>query len=351
MKKVLFFAAAILAFSACKKDDDAPEPTPDFTPSPQEHSVLISNEGPFQSGTGTLSLFNISQNTMANEVFQDINSYPLGNIVQSSHKTGNKIYAMVNNAQKVEVMDYPEFTSTATIDGLGAVRYMVSHNDNGYISDWTLNGVHVVDLNSNAVSNTIATGSGPEHLLVHNEKLYVANSGGFAVNNTVSVIDLSTQTVTSQIEVADVPHSMAVDEAGNIRVLCRGHNDWSEPANSTAGALVTINPDSDEVTATLTFADNSQHPSHLVANADGSRLFFLRDGDIYRMEANATSLPDNALVEGTLYSLGYHPGAGLLLGGDAVDYTSQGLVLEYTEDGVQQNVNSTGVIPTHFLPL
>lgn len=350
MKKLLIFSAVVLLFASCKKEEDT-TPIPDYTPNAQDKTVLVSNEGPFQSGSGTISLLNITQNSIENGVFENTNAYPLGNIVQSAHKAGSDIYMMVNNAQKVEVVSYPEFTSTATIDGLGAVRYMASQGQTGYVSDWTLGGVQVIDLNTKSVTGTIITGDGPENLLVHEDKLYVANSGGFGVANTVSVIDLNTQTVSAQITVSDVPHSMAIDASGNLRVLCRGYNDWTDPTNSTAGALVTINPASGTVTSTLEFADNSQHPSHLVANADGTRLFFLRDGNIYRMSASDTTLPANALVAGTLYSLGYHPGAGLLLGGDAIDFVSEGIILEYNEDGAQQNVHSAGVMPSHFLPL
>ena len=82
--------AAVSTFSmvltSCEKDDPNPtsvdEPT---TVTSYDNGLFITCEGPFNSGagTGTVSFFNRSSNTVSNDVYNAVNFVPLGNTVQS----------------------------------------------------------------------------------------------------------------------------------------------------------------------------------------------------------------------------------------------------------------------------
>lgn len=350
MKRILTFAFALIALTACKKENNEPTNTGDAE-SGADNLILVANEGPFQSGSGTITRINITSGDVEQEVFQNTNGFPLGNIVQSTQVHDNQIYVMVNNSSKIEVVEYPGFTSTATINGLGQPRYMVTNESTGYVSDYTDNGVHVIDLESNSVSTTISTGNGPDDLLVYGDKLFVANSGGFGTDNRVSVIDLNSNSVMAQIEVGDNPHALEMDNQGNLRVLCRGVSDWQEPENDTPGALVTIDVQSLSVTQTMAFGSQDQHPSHLTTDDNGHSLYYLLNGAIYRLESTETELPNNALVAGNFYSLWSHPEAQNLIATDAMDYQSDGEVYLFDWGGNQEAVFDAGVIPSHVLPL
>ena len=43
----------------------------------------------------------------------------------------------------------------------------INHNK-AYITDWGINGVHVLDLNTNTITGTIDCGTGPEGITVAN---------------------------------------------------------------------------------------------------------------------------------------------------------------------------------------
>lgn len=348
MKHVLLIVIAIALFMGCKKEEQTPE---DNSFGNSGHQILVSNQGNFGSGTGTISRINLSNGENGHELFQAANDFPLGNVVNATYVYNDKVYAMINNAQKIEVAQYPGFTSTATIDGLGEPRYMVAHNGVGYVSDWVLEGLHVIDLSSNSVTTTISTGAGPEQMLIHGDELYVANSGGGGTDNRVSVIDLSTQTLITQIEVGDNPNSIVLGNDGNLHVLCFGISDWNNAENDTPGSLVTINPDNHSVISELAFESTNQHPSFLVSDASGNQFYYLLNGSIFNVEANAEALPNEPLVQGNFYGLAYHLLAQSILAADPLDYQSDGKVFVYDLEGTEQAEFSVGMIPQHILPL
>ncbi|MDP1746231.1 MAG: hypothetical protein Q8L90_11675, partial [Bacteroidota bacterium] len=118
--KTLFNLSALalaIAFTSCKKDDpETPAPTPVGVT--YDNGVFISNEGPYGSGTGTISFYSRSTSGVTNDIFEVKNSYPLGNVVQSMEIFNGKGYIVVNNAGKVEIVDGSTFTSNGAISGL-----------------------------------------------------------------------------------------------------------------------------------------------------------------------------------------------------------------------------------------
>lgn len=349
MKKLItLLSCCLVMLSACKKDDPDPVPVPPGNPG--DPVVLIANEGSYGSGYGTVSRLNLSSGSIENELFYNVNGYPLGNVVLSVQVHDDKAFVMVNNSEKIEVVDYPEFTSVHTIENLGETRYMVTHNGKGFVSDWTINGLRVIDLDSYEVTGTITTGSGAEAMLVHNGLLYVANSGGNGVDNRVSVVDPVSELLLEQIIVADNPISMAVDANGNIQVLCFGVWDWQQSENDTPGALVEIDPDTQEVTHVQHFGSVNQHPSDLAIDHTGQFLYYLLDGDIYKMNIG-DELPVDPLISGNFSGLGFHPEAQTIIATEAPDYVNSGNVYLLDEDGNQQAVFEAGVAPGSVLPL
>lgn len=334
---------------ACKKEDESPITNSPPSSSASDYMVLVSNEGPFGSGTGSISQINLTSGEAFHELFENANNYPLGNVVQSSNKVDDLIYIVVNNAQKIEVVDYPEFTYSATISGLSMPRYFEEYNGTGYVSDWGANGIQVIDLETNEITGLISTGAGPENMLFHDGYLYVANSGGLGSDNRVSVINLASNSIETQIEVADNPQSLQIDGAGQLRVLCRGINDWSGEGNDTAGALFTIDPNTHSVSSSLVFDSVDDHPSNLVADEQGEVLYFLMNGDVYELEHDSNVLPSGPFINGNFYGLGFHAGAQRLLAADAADYQQEGSVHVFATSGSEDAVFDAGVIPSHIL--
>jgi hypothetical protein len=343
MKKNLLLLCSVLLLIACKKEK---EPVMVNQPATTDMVALVANEGPFMTGSGSVSLVNLSKKTVSNQLFEQANGFPLGNIVQSVFVENDKAFIVVNNASKVEVANYPSFESVATITGLLSPRYCLVANSKAYISDWGIDGVAVVDLYDYQIVDQITTGSGPDKMLRDGNHLFVVNAGNWSnSDNRVAVIDLVSGQVIQQIETAFNPNSMVIDANGNLRVLCGGINDWVEPSNSTPGAIYTIDRTDFSIISVINFNASSDHPSALTVNGSLTTMFYLLNGSVFQIEIASNEVESDALISGAFYGLGFHATASNLVLCDALDYQQSGKVYSYTTAGVLIDTYSVGVIP------
>ena len=58
-------------------------------------------------------------------MFFQTNGTPLGDVVQSITQFNNNAYVVVNNSNKIEVIDITNFSSIATITGFTSPRYFL----------------------------------------------------------------------------------------------------------------------------------------------------------------------------------------------------------------------------------
>lgn len=303
MNKLTLIALAIgFVFTACTSDDtpDAVVPRGDY-----ENGILISHEGNFGQGNASVSYVSNDLATVENEIFNNVNSELLGDTAQSMTFLGNLAYIVVNGSQKIEVVDRFTFQSVATIDaGLVNPRYMTIINNKGYVTDWgdgtssTDDVIAIIDLSSNTVTETISVAEGPEQILSKGNNIYVSHKGGFGVNNKISRINVISETVTT-IPVNDVPDDMAFDNSGNLVVLCQGANlFWQTPPVETPASIVKINTINSTVSSTLTFPDGI-HPS-LMSYSSG-KTYFQHSGKIYVLNDSDTALPTTSIIDESLY--------------------------------------------------
>lgn len=344
MKKYILPVLLLAAISGCKKDD---KNNPDGA---YENGVFISNEGPFGNGTGTISFYNRETGEVSNSIFELVNNRPLGNIVQSIEVFNEKAYIVVNNAAKVEVVNAADFTSTGVIDNLGTPRFFIGVSDQkAYVTDWN-SGIKVINLGSNAVSSTIATGgTGAEQMKLIGNEVFVANLGGFGTDSTVSSINTSTDALSSTVEVGHRPQALAVDANDKLWVLCSGIQDWLDPNNDTPGKLVRVNPATKTVEQTLTFPNSTDHPLSLVTNASKNKLYYTLNGGVFEVDINSNSLPSSPVINRSFYNIGIDPVSGYLFGTDALDYVQNGRVIRYSlGSGTAVDSFQVGIIPGNF---
>ncbi|MGE0636486.1 MAG: DUF5074 domain-containing protein [Bacteroidia bacterium] len=342
-KKLILPFLLIAALSGCKPDDNN---TPQGA---YETGVFITNEGPFGTGTGTVSFYNRTSGEVSNNIFEVVNNRPLGNIVNSIEVHNNKAYIIVNNAAKVEVVTVADFASTGVIENLGTPRFFLGIDENtGYITDWA-SGVKVIDLDNNTVTATIATGGqGPEQMKLIDSEVFVANSGGYDKDSTVAVINTATNAVTATFTPGHNPKALALDANEKLWILCNGILDWVNPANDTPGKLVRVNPATKAIELSLTFSSASDHPAGLVTNEAKTKLYYTLNGGVYEVDINASALPSAALINRSFYNIGIDPVSDYLFGTDAKDFVQNGYVLRYTLSGTLVDSFQVGVIPGNF---
>lgn len=345
----LSMLALTFTFTSCEKDDPEP-PITTLIPPSYTNGVFITNEGPFGSGSGTVSFYSRSNATVSNDIFDAVNLYPLGNIVQSMEIFNGKGYIVVNNAGKVEVVDATSFSSKGVITGLTSPRYFLGiNNDKGYVSEWGAAGVagaiKVIDLNTKMVTSTIATGKGAEQMVMTGNNVYVACGGGYDNDSVVTVINATTNAIVKSINVGANPSGLKVDANGNVWVLCSGKSDVSYNYITNTGKLVRIDASADTVDLILPFA---LKPSNMVINGAKTVLYYSSGGKIYAHSSSASTLSSTVVINRGFYSLGIDPTNDYFYGSDAGDYTSNGKVLRYNATGVVVDSFTVGVIPGNF---
>ena len=108
LSSITFLLFVFLLFS-CKTDEEK-----EITPVSNESGVdvIVLNEGNFGSGNASINWYNSSENKIYQHIFKSNNQgRPIGDVVQSMQIIGDKGYIVVNNSQKIEVVNLSDFKS------------------------------------------------------------------------------------------------------------------------------------------------------------------------------------------------------------------------------------------------
>ena len=217
---VIYLSVIVVAIAGCKKDDESLPASGSLN---LTNGVFITNEGNFGSSDGSVTFFRTTSHEVIEDVFKRVNNRPLGDVVQSMTLDNNKGYIVVNNSRKIEVVNKNNFTSIGTINGFSSPRFLLPVNTSkAYVCDWFANNIKVIDMNSLTITDSIPAGSGPEQMALINNKVFVANVGGWEIDSTVTVIDATANSVITTIQTALNPNSVVTDANGKIWVLCNG---------------------------------------------------------------------------------------------------------------------------------
>ena len=349
-KSILLFVGILLVAStiSCKKkkkEEEIVVPVGAY-----ESGVFIVNEGPFGSGTGTISHFNKTNLSTTNDIFQLSNQFPLGNIVQSLNFINGKGYVVVNNANQIIVVEEGNFNYSITINGFESPRTILQVNPfKAYVTEWGSGGfgkVKIVNLLTNTIAGEIAiTRNGPENMLKKGDYVYVTCKGAYGEDSMVTVINSVTDVVITNINVGANPDDIKEDATGAIWVLCAGKYLPDYSAIDVSGGLAKIDPTTNTVTASYSFNNFTSQPSGLEVNLSKDKLYYNNNGGIYSQAISASSLENNLVVNRNFYSIGIDPASQIIYAGDAGNYSSEGKVIRYTINGTKIDSLNVGVIP------
>lgn len=315
------------------------------------NGVFITCEGTFSTSNASISFYSYGTDSVYNYIFKSANNRDLGDVAQSITVHEDKAYIVVNNSNKVEMVNVSDFSEIATLTDLNSPRYLVIHNNKAYISCWGDQVISVIDINTQALIKKIPAGIGPEKMIIHDNRLFVANTNAYdyTVNDsTLTVIDLETDALVTHLNMgAHNPVDLEIDKNGKIWVLCRGKINW-DTFEQSPSYLVRIDPLTLDIEKSVElFVD--AHPANLSVNTAGDRLYY----GIFFMKSGIYSVPVDNLNQSELFldiiPYGFeinrmngeffvtHAAADFISNGSLERYSSSGKLLGNYTTGINAN--------------
>jgi DNA-binding beta-propeller fold protein YncE len=323
MKNFFKIVLLISASVSCTKISDNPQAG--FS---SGNGVYILNEGNFRGGNGSLSFFSYDSLKIYNNLFYNANGRPLGDVPNSIIAKGDKLYIIVNNSGKIEVIDPVTFLSEATISGLISPRQMAIVSDTkAYVSSIYSDSLAVINLSDNSISGYINLRRSSESIIISENEAYISKWYG---GKEIMVVNTTNNRVIDSIQVGIEPESMVLDKDNKIWVLCNGG--WTR---QNFAELDVINPATHKVENKFVFPSKLASPTCLNIDGMGQTLFYLDNG-VRSMDINSSTLPANSLIPEAgsyFYKIGINPANSDIFVTDAVDYTQTGWVYLYRKDG------------------
>lgn len=305
-------------------------------------------------GNASLSLYNVDKRSVDNQLFYNVNNFPLGDVFQSMTIIGNRGYMVVNNSGKVVVIDIDTYKYLGTIKGLTSPRYIVPLGSSKiYISDLYSSSIAIADPESLQLTGSVNIGRSTEQLVALGEYVYTCS---WSFSNKVYKIDTRTDRVVDSLEVGKQPNSIVADCNGKLWVLSDGGYVGS-PYGEEPASLVKLDPQSFTIEQRIDFPEISYSPSELTTSSGADTLYYISGGGgpllggLYRMPVTATSLPSEPFIaQGSrlFYGVGIDPRTCEIYLSDAVDYVQQGTILRYTAQGRVVDQFKVDIIPSAF---
>lgn len=373
MKKIHFIYLVILfmSLSACREDEQI-----FLSDSVQVALPMVGtrikgfyqlNEGNMGMNRASLDYFDYTTGYYTRDIFSERNPEivkELGDVGNDIKVYGQKVYVVINVSNQIVVFDVRTARRIKEIE-VPNCRYLAFWKNKAYISSYAgpvqidpnaeVGFVAEIDTASLEVTRKVPVGYQPEEMVVHNEKLYVANSGGYRAPNydrTVSVVDLKTFREEKKIDVAINLYRMAIDERGDIYVSSRG--DYKNISSN----LYVIDSTTDEVKQCLDIPVGGMC-------VDGDKLYYYSVAYSITSGGNKVTygildtrtkkqITDRIITDGTdkdimiPYGIAVNPETKEIFMSDAQNYVVTGFVYCFSPEGKLKWKTEGGNIPGHF---
>ncbi|MFV0183827.1 YncE family protein [Empedobacter falsenii] len=357
-------------FYACQQDTYLIESEVDGVTTPEETDVAgfyLLNEGKMGSNMATIDYMDFKTGVYNRNIYASANPEvvkELGDVGNDIKIYGNKLYAVINVSNFIEVMDVKTAKHLGTIP-LENGRYITFANGKAYATSYAgpvtldpkapLGKVVEIDTINLSVTREAVVGYQPDELEVVGNNLYVANSGGYRVpdyDRTISVIDLSTFKETKKIDVEVNLHRIKKDADGDLYVTSRGnYKDISSNLFVIDSKTHQIKKKFDIPVSNFTIDDDKLYyysNEFSYTTFEYTKSYGVIDTKTEQV-INKTLVNDPVIntIE-TPYGIAINPKTKDIFITDVGNYVSMGYVYCFDKNGVFKWKTAGGNIPAHF---
>ena len=319
----------------------------------QPERVFVINEGAFGQGNASMTVFEPQTGYAANNVFFDENNRLLGDVGNDGVLINGKLYIVINNSHKIEVVDPESYQSLGTIsidaESHGGSPRKMAEVDAGkaYVTNLYGNNVSIIDLDAGEEIGHVEVGPGPEGIVVADGYAFVALSG-LGQGNEVAVIDIQTDELIKNLDVGDNPIHIARGPEGKVWSVGTGNfgfdqNYEYDPDLETFGEVVIIDPESQEIVDRF---DTGGHPGKLVF--PNEELGLLQLNGLRAVDIESRKLQETPFLERNLHSFdiadGEHDQFQVFIT-LAPDFSSSGRIIKYDDQASPVDSFQAGIGP------
>lgn len=330
------------------------------------------NEGNMGSNKATLDFYDFATGIYTRNIYAERNPHvpkEMGDVGNDIGIYNNKIWAVINVSNKIEVMDAQTTKRIAQIE-IPNCRFIKFHKGYAYVTSYA--GPVVIDPNYEQLGfvakiNTVTlevvdrclVGFQPDELEISVDKIYVANSGGYmgagnsdGYERTVSVIDIATFKEEKRIDVAYNLERIKADSRGNLWVSSRG--DYK----GLPARLYFLDREKEMITDTIDIAATNYWIDNDLLYVYGTEFSYINNSwNISYSIVDTKSreiISRNIITDGTdkeiekPYGIMVHPETKDIFITDAGNYVTPGVLYCFDKEGRKKWNVVTGNIPGHF---
>ncbi len=361
------------------------------TPLPAKESLIVVNEGSWQSDNGRLSYFE-DDHVVSNQWFRDVNGYKLGDTPQDIIQVKENLIAIsVNWSNIIQFID-EEGKAVGCTEDVPNNRRLATDGTYLYVTSYghecsTTSGtktftrgfVAKIDATTFKTVDAVEVGYEPEGIAYYNGSLFVANTGGYAYQedhdyeSTVSVIDAATMQVTRTVDTGQINLYSGMSISG--KYLC-----FSSPGDYYTISAATIIFDCEAALAGKsdsecfvrldypgTYNCKSRDSEFYVIGSTFSYItyqnelsFLAIDPEAVMASGGSEGVSEDALP-GTMvsdmnsmtapYGIYVNPYTGYIYASDAKEYATAGDLWQWSPEGEYLGKYQMYLCPGHFLAL
>jgi DNA-binding beta-propeller fold protein YncE len=338
---ISYLVILVQFFGSCTRNDPDPDYQHVSFPFLKSRGVFVINEGNFMQGNGSLSFYSCDSGKIYNNLFTTANNRPPGDIPFSMEMDRDgKLYLVVNNSGKIEILNRNNMESEQVITNLISPRYMLIVNSGkAYVSSLYSEYLTVIDLKTGYVSGTINLGFSSETMTMAEGKAYISS---WVEGSEVIVVDTNSDLVIDTLFCGNEPESMVIDRNSKLWVLCSGgYTGLYSPE------LICFDLTDYKVSKRFIFPSKDEMPSSLSINPGRDTLYFINN-DVWSLGISDISLPVNPLIERNgrnYYRMVIDKVTGNIFVTNAMDYQGRGYLLIFKPDGTVIDSLKAGIIP------
>ena len=355
----------------------------------QERIILL-NEGNWQSDNGKITYFEDGK-IVSNQWFRDVNGSKLGDTPNDIIAVNDNLIAIAINWSNIVQFITPDGKAVAATEDVPNNRKLATDGDYVYISsyghecrvgdkyeEFTKGFVAKIDATTFKVIAAVEVGYEPEGIAYYDGRLFVANTGGYAFQEsheyetTVSVIDAATMKVERTVDTGQINLYGKMSQSGKYLCINSPGNYYEVPAAAIildCEAVIAGKPDKECFVSLPYAATYSCVTTDGRFYAIGSRYAYLTgdytfnyisiDPEIAMLTEGLDGIyedfPGTVLADikkiGMPYGLYVNPYTGYIYATDAAGFVEGGTLYQWSPEGKLLGKHGVYINPAHFLAL